>query len=98
MDETNPTYRELLDEWIDDWKHFRRGLRGRWQDPFDDLMDRAKQHADAASFSNLIAHEIPEHALLSICLQQQIEINRLRGRIEDIEVMADSEPVPTRDS
>lgn len=85
MGKTNPTYRQLLDEWINDWEHFRRGLRGGWQEPFDDLMDGAKQHADAASYSNPIAPEVGEHAMLSICLQQQIEINQLRDRLDDLE-------------
>lgn len=86
MGKTNPTYRELLDEWIDDWQYFRRGLRHPWVDAFDELMDGAKQHADTASHSNPAGPlEINVHALMFICLQQQLAIRELRERVDDLE-------------
>lgn len=86
MGKTNPTYRQLLDEWIDDWKHFRRGLRNHWPDAFDELMDGAKQHADAATYSNPAGPaEIEAHAFMSICLEQQLRIRELEERVDELE-------------
>lgn len=85
MGKTNPTYRQLLDEWIDGWKHFRRALYNDMPEAFDDLMDGARRHADSASYSNPIAPEIPEHAIISICLEQQRELRDLRERVDDLE-------------
>lgn len=84
MGKTNPTYRQLLDEWINSWEHFHHGLRHPWSEDFRILMDGAKQHADAAIYSNPAGpQEIAEHAIISICLQQQIRIRELEERIEN---------------
>lgn len=86
MGKTNPIYRQLLDEWIDDWQHFRRGLRGDWSGAFNGLMGGAKQHADAATYSNPAGSaEIEAHAFMSICLQQQLRIKELEERVDHIE-------------
>lgn len=86
MGKTNPTYRQLLDKWIDEWKYFREGLRNDWPEAFDELMDGAKQHADAASYSNPVGpQEIESHALISICLEQQRQLRDLDCRISELE-------------
>lgn len=86
MGKTNPIYRQLLDEWIDSWQRFEHALRRPWEEDFQDLMDGAKQHADSATYSNPAGpNEISEHAIISICLQQQIHIRELEEHIENTE-------------
>lgn len=85
MGKTNPTYRQLLDEWIDEFDHFKRGLRHHWKPAFEDVMDGAKQHADAGSYANPIAPDIPDYAFLSIYVEQQREIRDLRDRLDDLD-------------
>jgi len=89
MGRTNPTYRDSLRRLEDDWRPFRRGLRRRYQDDFDRLFERARDHADAAGYAN---GTDPEFAfLLSVLLAQEHELRTLRERVAD----SASEPVGT---
>ncbi len=77
MGRTVPTYRMHLESILSSWTDYRRALRKRDRDLFDRLAVKARQHASAASFC---AHLDPlETALLSILLEMQREIDKLRG-------------------
>lgn len=85
MGKTNPTYRQLLDEWLDDWQHFERGLRHHQKEAFADVLDGAKAHADAAGYANPTASEVTEYALMSILVEQQQQLNDLQDEVADLQ-------------
>jgi hypothetical protein len=77
---TNPTFRDFLDRYEDDWSAYRRGLRRRHKPDFDRLFERARRHADAAGYMNAAD---PETAfLVSVLLAQEVELRELRERLD----------------
>jgi uncharacterized membrane protein len=77
MGRTVPTYRMYLESILDRWMDYRRALREKDRELFDEVMNRARQHASAASYC---AHLDPvETAFLSIFLEMQREIAELRA-------------------
>lgn len=94
MGRTNPTFRDFLEQYEDEWAAYRRGLRRQHKPHFDRLFERARQHADAAGYMNAADPEIA--MLLSVLLAQEGEIHRLRRRIEAVESEGDSDGA-TRD-
>ena len=81
MGRTNPTFRDFLDRYEDDWSAYRRGLRRRYQSDFDRLFERARKHADAAGYMNAAD---PETAfLVSVLLAQEVELRELRERLDE---------------
>jgi len=78
MGRTVPTYRMYLESILDRWMDYRRALREKDRELFDEVMNRARQHASAASYC---AHLDPvETAFLSIFLEMQREIAELKAR------------------
>lgn len=91
MGRTNPTFRDLLRRYREDWGTFRRGLRVEHQPAFDALFDDAESHADAAGLQN--ARE-PMHAILvAMALAQKRQIRTLTERVETLESRLDDERV-----
>jgi len=69
-----------LEEIEEEWNNYRRALRGVEKETFDKLIDYAKIHATAG---NELGHYQPfETFLLSILLEQQMEIMRLKRKLE----------------
>lgn len=80
MSEENKNYREELDELIEKWSKFQRALRGDDKDDFQSLLEHAKKHATAGVNQD---HPVPmESFLLSILLEQQKMIDRLKKKLE----------------
>lgn len=78
MGRTIPTYRLHLESILNDWMDYRRALRERDREAFDRLLNRARQHASAASYA---AHLDPtDLAFLSILLEMEKELEGLRRR------------------
>ncbi len=78
MGRTIPTYRLHLESILNDWMDYRRALRERDREAFDRLLNRARQHASAASYA---AHLDPtDLAFLSILLEMEMELEGLRRR------------------
>jgi predicted CopG family antitoxin len=72
MGRTVPTYRLHLESILNDWTDYRRALREKDREPFDRLLNNARQHASAASYC---AHLDPTVlAFLSILLEMQKDI------------------------
>ena len=72
MGRTVPTYRLHLESILDDWMDYRRALREKDREAFDRLLNKARQHASAASYC---AHMDPTNlAFLSILLETDKEI------------------------
>ena len=90
MGRTIPTYRLHLESILNDWMDYRRALRERDREAFDRLLNRARQHASAASYS---AHLDPtDLAFLSIFLEMEKELEGLRTRRERSSAAEDSAP------
>ncbi len=73
MGRTNPTYRDLLRRYEESLQPYRRGLRKADQAHFDRLFDRARQHADAATYQN--ATDPETIVLLSMLLAHERELH-----------------------
>lgn len=90
MGRTIPTYRLHLESILNDWMDYRRALREKDREIFDRLLNRARQHASAASYS---AHLDPTAlAFLSILLEMEKELETLRTRRERSSALEDSAP------
>lgn len=84
MGKTNPTYRDRIAEFEDEWGKFRGWLRRQHQPHFDQLITHARNHADAGGAQNPVE---PKWAILvSICLAQQRAIAELEERVEELDV------------
>lgn len=82
MGRTNPTFRDFLDKYEDEWSSYRRGLRRRYKSHFDRLFERARGHADAAGYMNAADPEIA--FLVSVLLAQEVELRELREELRDV--------------
>lgn len=79
MGRTIPSYRSQLEQIIEELYIFRRALRGEEKTDFDNIMNKARQHA---SSSMLIPTYDPNFCiLLSIVLEQEKEIRLLKERL-----------------
>ena len=78
MGRTVPTFRMMLEHVINDWRAFRRGLRAHDRAAFDTMMNRARQHAAAAS--NAARLNPTEALLMAILVEHEKELERLKGR------------------
>jgi len=81
MGKSVPTFRKELKRIESEWKKFRKALRADEKEMFDELFNKAKQHASAAQYQ---ANPDPiESIFFSIILEQQMEIDRLKRKIGD---------------
>ncbi len=88
MGRTIPTYRLHLESILNDWMDYRRALRERDREAFDRVLNRARQHASAASYA---AHLDPtDLAFLSVLLEMEKELEALRTRRERSSAPEDS--------
>lgn len=77
MGRTVPTYRMTLEAMINGWGDYRRALSKEDREIFDEMTNRARLHGSACTYA---AFSDPlEGALLSILLEQEKEIRRLKG-------------------
>ncbi|WP_336037942.1 hypothetical protein [Halobacterium yunchengense] len=80
MGRTNPTYRDHLDAYEQRCQPFRRALRYEYEQDFDRLFERARNHAHAAGHLNDVDPE--RAAVLSMLLAQEAELRALRERLD----------------
>lgn len=78
---TNPTFRDFLERYEDQWSAYRRGLRRQYKADFDRLFEHARQHADAAGYANATDPEVA--FLVSVLLAQEVELRKLRERLDE---------------
>lgn len=76
MGRTVPTYRLALEAMAQQWNDFRRALRKGDREAFDQLMNKARMHASASTYA--ISMDPTESALLSMLLEHEKELARLR--------------------
>ncbi len=78
MGRTVPTYRMTLESVIQGWADYRRALPKDDRDAFDAMTNRARMHASASTYAAFA--DPVEGALLSILLEQEKELRRLKAR------------------
>ncbi len=76
MGRTIPSYRRQLEEIIEELSVYRRALRGEDKIVFDDIMNKARQHASSCTLLPLF--DPVDCFLLSIILEQEKEIKMLK--------------------
>ncbi len=76
MGRTVPTYRLALEAMAQQWNDFRRALRKGDREAFDQLLNKARMHASASTYA--ISMDPTESALLSMLLEHEKELARLR--------------------
>ncbi len=79
MGRTIPSYRSKLEEIIEELSVYRRALRGEDKIVFDDIMNKARQHASSCTLLPLF--DSVDCLLLSIILEQEKEIKMLKDHI-----------------
>lgn len=87
MGKTNPTFRDRLTAWEDDWHSFRRALRAPRREHFDELLVMANELSMAAGYQNTA--DVATPLLVSVCVRQQEEIAALQARLDDLEATAE---------
>jgi hypothetical protein len=70
----------LLEQVIKRWDNFRRALRKGDREAFDRIMKKARMHSSASLFN--IHMDPTESMFMSIILEQEKEIDRLKGQQE----------------
>jgi hypothetical protein len=74
---------QIIQQERDEWTKFRRVLRQEDQQAFDQLFDIAKYHSPAFAYAS---RPVPTEAVfMSILLEHQKIIQRLRERLEELE-------------
>ena len=81
MGRTIPTFRMLLEQEISSWSDFRRALRPEERKYYDAIMDIARLKADAGS--NVTRPMLSEIMFMSILIEQQKQISKLRLKLEE---------------
>ncbi|MCE8422486.1 MAG: hypothetical protein J5U17_06805 [Candidatus Methanoperedens sp.] len=79
MGRTVPSFRILLESIVLELSMFRRALRGRDRDSFDELMNMARKHASSSTVTPLL--DPMDSMFLSILIEQQKEITSLQEAI-----------------
>ncbi len=83
MGRTNPTFRDYLRRFEEDWQPFRRALRQQYQGDFDELLEKAEHFADAAGFQNATD---PEKAILvAMLLHHEGDLDDLEAQLQDVD-------------
>jgi len=83
MGKTAHTYRERLDQWVNQYDSYRRALRGEYQTAFDDVLEMIHHHSMAGGSANFV--DIERTAWMAVAIDQQAELNRLRERVVQLE-------------
>lgn len=76
MGRTIPSYRNQLERIVEELAAYRRALRGEDKIAFDDIMNKARQHASSCTLLPLF--DPVDCLLLSIILEQEKEIKLLK--------------------
>ncbi len=87
MGRTVPTFTMVLQQEMESWSKFRRGLRREDQESFDDLFRAARLQLAGSAYA---ARPIPfESIAISMLLSQQSRIRELERRVALLEERLD---------
>lgn len=84
MGRTIPSFRVLFEGIVEELSTYRRALRGEDKDVFDEVMYKARRHSSSCSIVPTI--DPIGCILLSIIIEQQKEINELKGLVNGVPV------------
>lgn len=83
MEESNFSYKQILEQEIEEWKKFRRALRKGDQRVLDQLFEKTKLYVEAGS---RVTRPWPfETVLISMLLEQEKALAELKSRIKEYE-------------
>ncbi len=83
MGRTVPTFTMVIQQEMESWTKYRRGLRKEDQETFDELFRAARLQLASSAYA---ARPIPfESIAMSMMVMQQRAIQQLRERIEKLE-------------
>jgi len=90
MGRTNATYRNHLDNFIDKFKPFKRGLRKENKQYLDSLWEKAHSYAQAGAYMNAANPGLPAIISMLLGVQKETqenseEIENLKQRIKELE-------------
>lgn len=90
MGRTNSTYRNHLDNFIDGFNPFRRGLRKENKKYLDSLWEKAHSFAQAGAYLNAGQPMLPAFISMMVGLEKEASENReqieeLKKRVEELE-------------
>jgi hypothetical protein len=71
---TVPSFRMAVEQELQKWKEFRRGLRIEEQAILDELLDSVRKHADAGSL--VCSPTISEIAMMSILIELKKQLKK----------------------
>ncbi|MGD2249219.1 MAG: hypothetical protein PVF58_12505 [Candidatus Methanofastidiosia archaeon] len=82
MGRTAPTYRILTETEIKKLKRFRKALRKKDREAFDELMKKVRSHTSASSYMAPV--DVFESMSLAILLEHEKEIAALKEKIHHV--------------
>jgi hypothetical protein len=71
---TVPSFRMAVEQELQKWKEFRRGLRAEEQVILDELLDSVRKHADAGSL--VCSPTISEIAIMSMLIELKKQLKK----------------------
>jgi hypothetical protein len=82
MGRTAPTYRMLTESEIQKWNTFKKALRKKDREAFDELMKKVRAHASASSY--MAPLDVFDAMSLAILLEHEKEITALKKKVEHV--------------
>ena len=83
MGRTVPSYRQALDAEIRLWKGFRKALRGKDLEAFDEMMKACRLYASAGGMATRPI--LAEAMFMSVLLSQQKKLMEIEAGLERLE-------------
>jgi len=83
MGRTVPSYRQALETEINRWESFRKALRDKDLEAFDQMMNACRTYASAGGSATRPI--LTEAMFMSILLNQQKELTEIRENLERLE-------------
>ncbi|MGD0979024.1 MAG: hypothetical protein ABR962_07785 [Candidatus Bathyarchaeia archaeon] len=83
MGRTVPSYRQALEAEIANWEGFRRALRDRDLEAFDEMMNACRMHASAGSMATRPI--LIEAMFMTVLLSQQKRLMEIAEHLERLE-------------
>ncbi len=87
MGKTVPSFRMALEAEIGSWRSYRKALKEGDRKVFDEIMGHTRAHASASS--NAVRTSPLEAMILSILIEQQKAISRLRDELDGLKMGLD---------
>ncbi len=82
MGRTASTYRILTESEIGKWNEFRKALRKKDRETFDELMKKVRNHASATSY--MAPLDIFDCMSMAILLEHEKEIAELKKKVGNV--------------